>query len=215
MKLEMVQPGRHLFAGSQLTGSFCLRVFFALLALMALAPLKAAAQVLLGDQAIESSPDGSSAGMAEAFQTTAGSTGTLGSLTIYLDSSSRSRQIFVGLYANAAGHPGTLLVQGSISTPRAGAWNTLSVSPVSVTAGTRYWIAVLGISGTVQFRDSIGGCTSESSAQSNLASLPNKWSSGATWSTCRLSAYGSAAASSQPILSISPSSLSLAATQGG
>src|SRR5689334_4609438 len=203
--------------GSPYCGMFSVQLFaiFVLLPFLLLASVPAVGQVLLGDQAIENSGDGSSAGMAEAFQVTATTSGTLGSLTVYLDSSSRSRQIFIGLYANAAGHPGALLVQGTSSAPRSGTWNTVSISPVGVIAGTRYWIAVLGTSGPLQFRDSVGGCSSESSAQSNLTALPARWSSGASWSTCRLSAYGSAVASSQPILSLSASTLTFASTQGG
>jgi hypothetical protein len=215
MSLKMAQGRPRLSAGSRLFRKFWIHVFVPLLVLVVFAPVQTTAQVLLGDQVIEGSLDNSSAGMAEAFQATASSTGTLASLTIYLDSSSRSRQIFVGLYTNAAGHPGVLLVLGNSSTPRAGVWNTVSISPVGVTAGTRYWIAVLGTSGTLQFRDSSGGCSSESSAQSNLAGLPARWSSGPIWSTCRLSAYGSAAASSQPALALTTSTLTFSSTQGG
>src|SRR5437660_6734677 len=115
--------------GSQYCGMFSVQFFaiFALLTFLLSAPAPAVGQVLLGDQGIENSGDGSSAGMAEAFQVTASTSGTLGYLTAYLDSSSRSRQIFIGLYANAAGHPGALLAQGNSLAPRAGTWNTVSI----------------------------------------------------------------------------------------
>src|SRR3984893_1830192 len=174
----------------------------------------AAISALLGDSTVEATLDSDSAGSAEAFQSTASTTGTLGSLTVYLDPASKSSQLIAGIYANAAGHPGTLLSQGSSTVLQAGAWNTINIPPVGVSAGTVYWIAILGTNGTLYFRDTTNGsCHSESSAQSNLAALPASWISGSRWSSCRLSAYGGAA--SAPSLSVAPASLTFSVTQGG
>ena len=95
----------------------------------------ASAQVLLGDQTIEPSQDSNTVGQAEAFQTTAALTGSIGSITVFVDASSASSVLFLGLYSDNAGHPGTLLTQGSISAPQTGAWNTIGVATTSVTAG--------------------------------------------------------------------------------
>lgn len=150
--------------------------------------------VLVGTQTVEGVPDSNSAGGAEAFQDSGITTGTVSTLMIYVDTSSSAKQLVAGIYSDASGRPGTLLGQGSSSTLTAGAWNAVAISPASVTAGTRYWIAILGTGGTLHFRDG-SGCTSVSSSQTNLTALPASWSSGSTWPSCPLSAYGLGAAS--------------------
>src|SRR6202008_1365786 len=133
--------------------------------------------VLIGNQSIASGADSDSPGSSEAFQATAAATGTLGSLVIYLDSSSTATQLIAGIYADASGHPGTLLSQGNSTTLVASAWNTVPIPAVSVSAGAPYWIAILGTGGTLRFRDG-SGCVSESSAQTTLSALPSNWLSG-------------------------------------
>src|SRR5579875_276615 len=149
----------------------------------------------LGAQTIQSQLGSDPIGEAQAFPITALASGTLGSLTVYLDASSNSTQIYLGVYADASGHPGALLAQGSNSQLREGTWNTLSISSVSIQQGARYWIAILGTQGGApQFRDNTasGSCQSETSSQLNLTSLPAKWSTGQVKSgVCNLSAYGS------------------------
>jgi outer membrane protein assembly factor BamB len=162
---------------------------------------------LLGDDALESYVDSNAAGSAEAFQVTANDSGTLDELSVYIDSSSTlpgGTTLQVGLYSDAGGHPGTLLAQASNSTAlQPGAWNTIPVTGTPVTAGTPYWIAILppqGDTGVLHFRDnSSGGCLSENSGQTDLTTLPSNWVSGAVWSTCPLSAYGSALVSASTI----------------
>src|SRR5579871_6488544 len=153
------------------------------------------ATILLGTQTIQSQLGSDPIGEAQAFPITALASGTLGSLTVYLDASSNSTQIYLGVYADASGHPGALLAQGSNSQLREGAWNTLSISSVSIQQGAKYWIAILGTQGGApQFRDNTasGSCQSETSSQLNLTSLPAKWSTGQIKSgVCNLSAYGS------------------------
>src|SRR5271168_25081 len=89
--------------------------------------LRAASTVLLGTQTVANSVDSDQAGQAEAFQFTATAGGTLGSLSVYLDSSSRSTQLIVGLYSSSGQNPGALLTQASLAGPKAGAWNTIAV----------------------------------------------------------------------------------------
>ena len=195
------------------------RLFLLVLALLAPTNLlqQASAQVLLGAQTIETSVDSNTLGKAEAFQTTANLSGSVGTLTVYLDSKSTATKLYLGLYGDNNGHPGALLTQGSSTNLTAGAWNTVSVPAASVITGTRYWIALLGTtSGTPFFRDrASGSCKSEGSAQSGLASLPATWSTGAVYSDCPLSGYGSAAATSNPVLSVSPINVAFTAAPGG
>ncbi|MGC4049756.1 MAG: PQQ-binding-like beta-propeller repeat protein, partial [Paludibaculum sp.] len=176
-----------------------------------------AGQVLFGDQTVEPSLDSNTVGQAEAFQVTAALSGSVGSMTVYLDSTSASTNFYIGLYADNGGHPGALLTQGNSTTLNKGAWNTISVPPVSVVAGTRYWIAILGTAGgKPAFRDRVSGsCSSEGSSQSNLQQLPATWSTGAQYPDCPISAYGTAIVASTPVLSVAPLSASLTAAPGG
>jgi hypothetical protein len=145
---------------------------------------------LVGDATVEGSLDDNSAGQAEAFQYIAAASGSATHLSVYLDGTNSASTVVVGLYTDNAGHPGQLLAQGVISAPLAGAWNSTTIASTALTAGARYWIAILGTAGTVEFRDrASGGPASESSAQTNLTALPATWTTGPTWSTTSASAY--------------------------
>jgi len=147
--------------------------------------------VLLGDQSVETQLDDNPLGTAEAFQTTANACGTVGSLSIYIDASSTAAKLVAGIYTDSAGHPGALIAQGSSSTLTPGGWNTISIPGAILTAGQPYWIAILGTnSGLLRFRDRNGSCVSETSAQSNLTSLPASWTTRTVYSSCPVSAYG-------------------------
>jgi len=145
--------------------------------------------VLMGDQVIESQVDYNSAGVAEAFQSTATASGTSHSITFYLDGSSTASQVTLGIYTDAAGHPGTLLTQASLSQLTAGAWNTLTVPSAALAQGTNYYIAILGVTGTVRFHDRSHGCSSETNATKNLTALPANWTTATVYTDCPISAY--------------------------
>jgi hypothetical protein len=73
-------------------------------------PVSAAPGVLLGVQTIGTVVDSNPAGTAEAFQYTATASGTANRIHLYVDSTSTTTQVRVGLYSNAVGDvPGTLL----------------------------------------------------------------------------------------------------------
>jgi len=156
--------------------------------------------VLIGDATVAPSTDANASGSAEAFQVTAPGPGTVTVLNAFVDSSSAARTLVAGLYSDSGGHPGTLLAQGSLSSPAPGAWNVVNVPTTTVTSGVAYWIALLGTGGTLAFRDHCcgGGTPSESSVQSSLNSLPGTWSSGHPWSDGSVSAYGSSTAPPPP-----------------
>jgi chitodextrinase len=149
-------------------------------------------QFLVGDQTLEATSDSNSGGTAEAFRIAATTTGTLNSLVAYISSATTSSSVMVGLYANNGTHPGALLTSGTITNPTKNAWNTVTVSPVSVTSGTTYWIAILAPngSGTVGFRDKASGGGSETDSVLNLLTLPANWTTGSTFTDGPLSAYG-------------------------
>jgi hypothetical protein len=145
----------------------------------------------VGTQIIEPQLDWNAAGLAEAFQYTATSSGVATRLVIYLDASSAATRVVLGLYADSANDPGALLAQGTISSPVKGAWNTATIVPTSINAGATYWIAVLGPTGagTVRFRDVGAGGRSQVSAQTTLTALPGTWSRGILYSNAPMSAY--------------------------
>jgi phosphoribosylformylglycinamidine (FGAM) synthase PurS component len=170
---------------------------------------------LVGDQVVRTGKDENPAGQAEAFSATAVASGTLTSLTVFVDATSTATQLTVGLYASSGTHPGTLLTQGTLNSPVAGTWNTVPVPNATVTSGTTYWIAVLGPvgAGILRFRDTTVGTAAETNSQSNLTALPGTWSTGSVYSNSPMSAYGSAA--SGPVLSVSPGTIAFSATAQG
>jgi uncharacterized protein DUF1565 len=145
---------------------------------------------LLGDEAVESSRDFLSAGQAEAFSLVARASGTVGAVHLYLDSHNHARTVVVGLYSNAGGHPGLLLSSGSGPASAASTWTTVSVTPTPLTSATTYWLAILGEGGALRYRDRAAGpCSSQTSAQTDLAALPAAWTPGSVYSDCPVSAY--------------------------
>jgi len=98
----------------------------------------------VGDAAVEGSSDPSAAGVAEATRFTATASGPVTSLSIYLDASNQATSFALGLYGDGGAAPGSLLAQGSRSSAQNSAWNTVAISPTTVTSGTEYWIARLG-----------------------------------------------------------------------
>lgn len=175
-----------------------------------------AATVILGDQALETNLDKNAAGQAEAFPVAANSSGSVTGLALYLDPTSGAGPVYAGLYTDNGGKPGSLLAQGSTSSPLPGQWNQIAITSSSVTAGKKYWIAILGTQATSPyFRDrQTTACKSQTSSQTTLTSLPSTWSAGSNWSTCYIAAYGSSG-TGLPVLSATPTNLSFSAIQGG
>jgi hypothetical protein len=132
-------------------------------------------------------------GTAEAFRSVATAGGTSRQLKLYVDASSAAGELVAGVYADAGGRPGQLLASGRISSPIAGAWNTVTLPPSEITAGTAYWLALLGPTGTgpLRFRDLVdgrGGST-QISAETDLEDLPSSWRSGQAFANAPASAH--------------------------
>ncbi len=188
-----------------------------LLALAAVAlPATASAAIVVGNQAMEAAVDYNAAGLAEAFRTTASAAGTVTSVSVYVDATSQATTLVAGVYSDSAGHPGTLLAQGSLASPAVGSWSVVPISTASVVAGGTYWIAILSPSGSgvLRFRDRCcgGGLPIELSSQTSLSALPAAWSTGGAYNDGPISAYGLTV--DGPLLTVSPSSLSFAAAEG-
>ena len=157
------------------------------------------ATLLVGNNSVQSFGDTDAAGSAEALQYTATSSGTVGSLSLYVDSGNAATSVNVALYSDAGGNPGTLLTSGTLSHPTPAAWNSVAVPPAAVAAGTKYWLALLGLGGQVNFRDvASGGGATQNSAQTNLSGLPQTWSSGSHWANSPASFFADANVSSTP-----------------
>jgi len=148
--------------------------------------------LLLGVQTIGANQDNNPAGLAEAFQYTADAGGPANQLYVYIDSNNTATQVVIGLYTNTVSDdPGNLLAPAAITNPTPGAWNSATIPATALTVGTKYWIAVLGptSAGTVQFRDAASGGKAQTSAASNLTTLPAIWSPGTNFGNSPLSAY--------------------------
>jgi hypothetical protein len=150
-------------------------------------------QYVMGDTKLEPWIDNRPQGTAEAFQVTPVKSSIITSVRVYLDDSTTAKELTVGIYKNKkSGHPGKLLAQGKISSLKAGAWNSIPVSAVSVTEGRPYWIAILGTEGQIAFLDQVGSSTGlmETSASTELEKLPRQWKGSITQPKAAMSAYG-------------------------
>jgi outer membrane protein assembly factor BamB len=194
----------------------------ALLLVVLAAALPAAAgaatgPLLVGTTALGPTADQNAAGRAEAFKASATASGTVATVSVYVDAGSPATKLTAGIYADSAGKPGALLAQGTLDAPVAARWNDVAVTATTLTSGTSYWLAILSPSGSgaLRFRDRAGGGRSEASASATLTGLPGTWASGTVYNDSPVSAYASAAASTQPILAVAPTSLTFTATTGG
>jgi hypothetical protein len=150
---------------------------------------------ILGNQTVESLADSLSSQQSEAWPFTASGSGNAGTAFINLDASSNAQTVLVGLYSDSSGAPGSLLATATIASPAAG-WNSAALSSnPAITAGTSYWLAVLGTgTGNVVVRDRGSGGTCN--ARVNVS--PNNWTSlhnpfgsldPTTFAQCPVSAY--------------------------
>ena len=138
-----------------------------------------------GDNVVETVVDSNVNGTAEAFYFAATASGTTSTFNLYVDSTNTAANIIVGVYTGTSTAPTTLLTTGLLTNPLPGTWNAIPISPISITSGSRYWLAVLnptGEPGVIKFRSKSSG-TSKGSSQTNLASLPNTWTTGSSYSS--------------------------------
>ena len=149
---------------------------------------------IAGDQNVESTVISLPAGTAQAFQITPQTAKTLTNIQVYLDASSTATGLRTAIFTSTStGHPYALWGGTAISTAlQAGAWNSITLSPLSLTAGRSYWIVILGTGGTLNLRGQPGTGTNvtETSASTTLTSLPNSWTTGAVLTGGPESVYG-------------------------
>jgi hypothetical protein len=131
-------------------------------------------------------------GIAQAFQTVPLKSGVVTTVQVYLDTGSTATGLVAGIYKNNNGHPGALVAQGTLSTLKFGAWNSVQIPVATVTAAQPYWIAILGSKGQIVFRDLIGSGTGlmEASTSSTLTTLPSTWTGTAYQANSAMSVFG-------------------------
>src|SRR3954451_9504691 len=138
------------------------------------------------------------AGRAQDYRVTAGETGQITRLNVYLDAASSASKVELGLYGGAdRKRAGSRLGRCIIATPAKNAWNRCAIDPVQVTSGRSYWLAILqpsGSSGQIQYRNRTGSGRTFGSSQSSLAALPATWSNGASLGAETASVYADLAA---------------------
>ena len=115
---------------------------------------------------------------------------------VYLDERNKADEVFVGLYSDVGGEPGTLLAGGRTTDVVDGAWNAIPIGAVDVTEGRDYWLALLSPvgSGTIRFRDLVDGDGGPArlGARTSLTSaggLPSIWRTGRNYASSPASIY--------------------------
>jgi hypothetical protein len=148
---------------------------------------------LLGSESVGGNADFNNAGVAEAFRMTAGVSGSLQKLNVYLATDSMASSVLVGVYSDDGGRPGVLLTSTALSSPAPG-WNAVSVPLLlPITAETNYWIALLSPSdaGQVRFQDSGGSGTPAVVDDTAGSELPLTWTTTrGPWFDGPLSVFG-------------------------
>lgn len=153
-------------------------------------------QFILGNKNEEPWVDYRAKGVAQAFRAVPEKSGSVTEVMVYLDASATTAtKLVAGIYTDNNAHPGTLVAKGELNTLKPGAWNSVTISAASVTAGKPYWLAILGPDGQVGFLDQVGSGTSvmeRTSNRSTLTSLPATWT-GSSWgyqTNASMSVYG-------------------------
>jgi len=145
-------------------------------ALAAFAARASAANVLLGDAAVELQDGHLGGGHAEAFRVRAQESGSTGMMYVYVGQQSTAREVAVGIYNNANGRPRWLLTRGVAPTVKPNAWTAVPVAPTRLVQGKSYWLTVLGVGGTLRYRSRAGAfCVGSSNVNHRLDVLPRVW----------------------------------------
>jgi hypothetical protein len=150
----------------------------------------ATAVLLLGDRRIERSVDKDPSGMAEAFPFAGQHPGTASSISVFVTADSRAHKLVAALYAGQAGHPGSRLAAGSISSFKSGSWDRVHIPPTTIRPGAAYWVVLLARGGSLYLRYRADHtCGGSPSLEARIASTPMAWKKGWAKRGCPVSAY--------------------------
>ncbi|NUR77087.1 MAG: hypothetical protein HOQ28_12485 [Thermoleophilia bacterium] len=144
----------------------------------------AVSSVLFGATTVFTPTDTNLPGAIEAFDVGTVAAGSLARVHVWLDAPLPST-LLLGLYSNNAGAPGTLLSSTSVAAPATG-WNDVAFGPLTITLGTRYWLALLTPNGAANgphFRDARTGGAGRFVSGLGLTALPVTWPSGGSPNT--------------------------------
>ena len=149
-------------------------------------------QFIMGDQTVEPGLAYKPQGTAQAYQAKPEKTGVVTTVQVYLDAGSTATELVAGIYNDSNGNPGTLVAQGKLSLLKSGAWSSVPIPVVPVTATQPYWIAVLGSKGQIGFRNITGSATGliETSASTRLTTLPGTWTRSTIQANSAMSVFG-------------------------
>jgi hypothetical protein len=137
------------------------------------------AKLILGNNTLEPNIAKPSTGIASAYKATPAKKGVVSAIQVYMDGSSTATELVAGIYNDNGGHPGTLVVKGVKTSPKANATNTVPIATTTLEAGKAYWIAILGSKGQVNYRYRANTTVPiETCATTGLTSLPNQWTTG-------------------------------------
>lgn len=146
-------------------------------------------QLLFGDTTIEHGVDRAAAGRAQAFELTDQHSGTANAVHIYVAAPTRASEVQVALYGSRQNQPAARLVTGSLTKPRAGAWNTVALTSTAVNAASRYWVAVLAHGGPLSMRVGRGGACATAAGRGITTDLRRRWAQSGSGTHCPPSAF--------------------------
>ena len=145
---------------------------------------------LVGDNTVQTDHITLTGGSASAYQYVASQSGLASVIQVYVDEGSTAPVLRAALYSDHDGTPGTILSQGSAPALLPG-WVSVSIPPVSLLEGTRYWVGVLNPLGTgsLNLRQAVIGGSSMASARTSLAAFPQPFVAGAVGARSPLSVF--------------------------
>ena len=144
-------------------------------------------------------------GSVEFFRLRDSKPGMASAIMVYVAKGSRASRLMLGLYSDRAGHPGVRMAEGSLRSPRAGAWDRIAIARTRVKPQS-YWVALLGQGGALSLRG-VGGCQGQEVSGAAMGSLPRVWKAGDPSSGCDLSAYVSGTSSTSGGSSSAPTTI--------
>jgi len=106
---------------------------------------------LLGEQALGSVSGSLPQGPVVAFQTKASVSRRIISLPVYVVAGTASTSLIAGLYKDNNARLGARLAPGTLNSPESESWDTVLSPATAVTAGTKYWTAILTTNGLLKF----------------------------------------------------------------
>ena len=147
------------------------------------------ASATVGKSTVGTNTDHADAGLPQAYGFVATASERENRLSLYVAATNKATKAEIGIYKGNARTATSRLAKCAVTSPKAGAWNSCALSsPVRVKKGTTYWLAILGVGGTLRYSNASKGTTIVSS-RGGLTSLPSTWSNGQKFTGYTASLY--------------------------